>query len=330
MWTAWPHVRHGAGDVVGQPAGVLELAGLEGDIQRLSTLKRGHLDDQAKLRSALVRFKEQIPAVERRIGHLEATIEKRTETKGEKFRMQVGKAGHTDRAKAAEAIAAILKREARALLKTKDREASGDLGVLAGLPVSYSIETWAKTVEQQGQVRFDVAVRAQFFLEGEGGVRRHGPRIEDVLALTDEPGHSMVTSLEHALRGFEDMLTSECEDLAHHRHELAAAENRLGRPFEHEESLSGKQRCAEEIRAELAADDKKTTPDPGAKTEDSGVRFSRSAERSFGQAPGLFEKPDVRVTSVFGRRFIQPELAAAQRWHAKSSRASSGLIPKVR
>ncbi|MGH8562699.1 MAG: PLxRFG domain-containing protein [Gammaproteobacteria bacterium] len=299
----------------------LELAGLEGDIQRLSTLKRAHLDDQAKLRSALVRLKAQIPAVERRIGDIETTIQKRTDTKGDKFRMTVSKAGHSDRAEAATAIVAALKKEARALLKSKEREASGDLGVLGGLPLTYSIETRAKEITGQGgRAQFELAVRASLFLEGQGGVRAFGPVIQDLQAITDEPGHSMVTGLEHTARGFDGMLTREREDLARLRHELDGAENRVGRPFEHEDSLAGKQRRAEEIRAELAKGDEKTTPEPEAGAEDSGVRYSRASAPGFGQRSGLFDQPAVRVIQLTGLPF--PNAKAALRYALDRLRGS--------
>jgi hypothetical protein len=219
---------------------LLQKAGLESDIARLTRLRNAHFDDQHAIRRAVANARHAISSCQRRIQQIETDITMRQPTRGDAFSIVVEGRVHNDRKAGGAALLSALR--ARQLAKA---EGDWTLGSIGGFTITASTRllqrrhTWI-----------------ELFLErnGTAEIIDYG---DDTTAL------GIISRLEHSLGRFETELLMQRRTLTEEEARLPGYEHRAGQTFAFEDELAGKVAELAAIDASLAATtDETTTDDP--------------------------------------------------------------------
>jgi len=209
---------------------LLRKAGLDGEVGRLRRLKAAHFDDQIAIRRNIDLSESAIGYADKRIAAIEEDIARRRDTRGDAFRMTVGRAVYTERKAAGAALLFAIGRNVRQRLDGAER-----IGAIGGFDIRYkgcgSIRTSAYD--------YDILIeRTQFD--------------QPVHISLGQPELGVVATFEHALRDFE-------KNLAHYEMERMTARRRvadfvprLGQPFEFDRELIDKQAELDALEVDLA------------------------------------------------------------------------------
>jgi N12 class adenine-specific DNA methylase len=219
---------------------LLQKAGLESDIARLTRLRNAHFDDQHAIRRAIANARHAISSCQRRIQQIETDITMRQPTRGDAFAIVVEGRVHSDRKAGGAALLAALR--ARQLAKA---EGDWTLGSIGGFTIT------ASTLLLQRRHTW-----IELFLErnGTAEIVDYG---DDTTAL------GIISRLEHSLGRFETELLMQRRTLADEEARLPGYEQRAGQTFAFEDELTGKVAELAAIDASLAATtDETTTEDP--------------------------------------------------------------------
>lgn len=208
---------------------ILEKASVDSDVARLGRLRRAHLDDQHRLRRALDTAESRAGLAGRRIGQLESAIDRRQDTRGDRFRMTVDGVHHGKRVDAG----SHLHRLVSSLVKEPSmRSESIPVGHLAGFDVHACVDR-----------SFDEV----FLTIPLAGV--------EIRWATDEwravDPASLIQRLERRIQNLDSALTEARGDQAASSHEAERAKTRIGSPFEHDGELRRLQRRQQEITERL-------------------------------------------------------------------------------
>jgi N12 class adenine-specific DNA methylase/adenine-specific DNA methylase len=216
---------------------LLQKAGLESDIARLSRLRAAHFDDQHAVRRAVADVQNAIAFAERRIRQIEADIARRVPTRGDAFAIEIEGKTYTDRKAGGAALLKTIR--AKEIGRTQGEWTVGAIGgfvITASTHLLRRHDAWvALALERTGYA-------------------------EDIDCGADVTALGIVSRLEHQLGRFEVELLEQRRNLAESRQRLPAYEQRLGRPFVLEAELAAKRAELAAIDASLAA----TTDEPPA------------------------------------------------------------------
>lgn len=215
---------------------VIEKAGLESDLQRLTALQRSHFDSQLNLKRTVASYGAEIPHYEDRIAKLEATVAKLVDLSADKFLMKVGDNIYSDRKTAG---TAFIEAAEAAIAKDSAKHTAKTIGEIGGLPIRITTRGhWPK-----GDPMHPIIV-----VGGDGNVAE---------AIDYSPGKmnegSMAIVLENAYGRFRKTLERARDELAGAQKKVSEAEQRIGRTFEHASALEEKQKRLDEINGELSA-----------------------------------------------------------------------------
>jgi hypothetical protein len=224
---------------------VLEKAGIDADVARLTRLERAHHDDQHRLRRTFDIATDRAVRYTRRADELEAVLERVVDTRGDRFTMAVDDRTYTKRM------------EAGANLKT----------LLAHRLDTTPPETTTPLVEVGTLGGLTVAAHTTTVIEDEVRVVIPDAHIEHTYSRRDwntaDPS-TIVSRLERQLQRLPDTLASTRVDAEAARAEADRAEARIGQPWEHSGELSHLRRRQQEINEALAATVEPIQPEVGA------------------------------------------------------------------
>ena len=158
---------------------ILEKAGVDAEVARLSRLRRAHQDDQHRLRRALSSAEARVATLGRRIAELEAALARRLDTRGERFEMTVEGVGHLSRPDAGRHLLQVM----TSRLASPDEERAVGVGRLGGFDVAVDLDGVAgELLVSLDGLGDPVAVRAKELLKTDpvGLLRRLEYRIQDI------------------------------------------------------------------------------------------------------------------------------------------------------
>ncbi|HUP69648.1 MAG TPA: hypothetical protein VM142_07505 [Acidimicrobiales bacterium] len=224
---------------------ILEKATVDADVARLGRLRRAHLDDQHRLRRALDTAEHRAGSAGRRLRQLEAAIEHRQDTRGDRFKMTVDGALHTKRVEAGNHLSRLVS----ALMNgPSSRPEKAPAGHLAGFDVHADID---RRFHEVSLTITDVGAEIRWPTDEWHAV---------------DPS-SLIQRLERRIQNLDSALLEARSDRAAFGEEAARARARLGAPFEHEDELRRLQRRQQEINELLvppAREPPSLSPDPPA------------------------------------------------------------------
>ena len=208
---------------------ILEKATVDADVARLGRLRRAHLDDQHRLRRVLDAAESRAGSAGRLIIQLESAIERRQDTRGDRFRMMVDGVPHSKRVDAGDHLHRLV---SSFMNRPSSRHEGTPVGRLAGFEVHVGIDR-----------RFD---EVSLMIPQAGAEIRYP---------TDEwravDPSSLVQRLERRIQNLDSALTDTRADHATSGQEAERARARIGAPFEHEDTLRTLQRRQREIAEQL-------------------------------------------------------------------------------
>lgn len=194
---------------------ILEKAGVDNEVAKLNRLKQAHFRDQASLKRTLSDTQAEIPRLERLIDHIDQALPRRIDTSHDKFRMTVNRTTTTKRVDAG-----------KQLLDTiGDRLLQARQG--AAVPAAVVVELAGFPLH--------VAARADWVSVSLVGTPVQVGMTPDVYSLADPQG--IIVRLENRIRGMEEFQEQARDQLTRIRREAAAAQDRIGRPFDLEPRL---------------------------------------------------------------------------------------------
>jgi hypothetical protein len=220
---------------------IMEKAGVDADVARLTRLQRAHADEQHRLRKALEAAQRQEASLRHKAHRLHEAIARRTDTRGDAFRMTIDGRTFAKRAEAGARLAAA----ATELLRT----------------TGYGQTRVAKVGRLAG---FDVEVEVTRVIADEITLKVPDASVEARWTVADWAGSEasrVVTGIERRLARLEDEHEGAVSGADRAATEAARANARLGQSFEHARELTTAHRRQREI-AELLAPNVATSPEP--------------------------------------------------------------------
>ncbi len=184
---------------------VIEKAGVDAEVARLTRLKKQHVDSQYQLRYRIKGLVESTEYCERAIAKLEADLAVRVPTQGERFSMQLKKETFTDRAKAGRALVFMA-------ASMREFTTTHPIGEVGGFPFALQRHDGSAKVLIQGKADHEANI--------------------------SENALGTVASVEKALGSMESRLTDRRADLADYQRKREELGRHVGAPFEYEEKLS--------------------------------------------------------------------------------------------
>ena len=242
---------------------ILERAGIEADIQRLESLRRAHFDDQQSLNMNASWAEQNIPRYRKEAAALENVIARRTDTAGDKFTLTLAGTTFDERKKAGEAISTAID---KMLVSGKEQEWN-KIGEVAGLDIMARGGISLKIPWVSLEIGANGTYSSPISFQG----------LESTESI-DPVGVAM--KLENMARSFDRHLADIVELIAKDEKTLKDSASRIGRAFEHTETLADKHKRLNEIETVLKAEEQKS--DAGS-TPDDAARFKLTDS----PAPGI-------------------------------------------
>ena len=208
---------------------LMEKAGIDNEIARLTRLRRAHHHDQARLARMLDAAESRIDRLEAVVDQCDGAIARRVDSRGDRFSMRVGELLITDRKDAGGEL------RARLAGGWATDGTGGRVGEMAGFAI-------------EAQWQRDGLGDTVTVLLGETPIRLTMTRQE--VATADPVG--LIQRLELRLRGLEQDRDDARADLDRVRSEAKVAASRLGAPFDHETTLNDLVTRSTEIERTLA------------------------------------------------------------------------------
>ncbi len=211
---------------------IMEKAGVDADVARLSRLERAHGDEQNRLRRAVESSQRQEAALRHKAVRIEKAIGSRVETRADRFLMTIGDCVYDKRADAGAQVAQLGERLLEEVPLSRSRTAR--VGTLGGL--EFEIEATR-------------IIAAEIIVRSPGGVIEARWSAKD-WAVADPA--RLVMALERQLHRLDDDLLATQEAIDRATAERGRAELRIGQAFEHSDDLTHARKRQLEI-AELLA-----------------------------------------------------------------------------
>ncbi|MGQ0680618.1 MAG: helicase [Actinomycetota bacterium] len=241
---------------------ILEKAGVDNELAKLNRLREAHFTDQRSLKYRVSEATSEIGRAQQTIATIDMALPRRVDTSGDAFRMKLGQATFTKRSDAGDELLRTVRQQVgRARYGTVAGQAQ--VGHLGGFPLVVEAKPAYVAVSLAGApVGFGYATDE----------------------LSTASGSGTIVRLENQLRGLEgrrDELTARVQDL---RKQKAAAEDRLGKPFDQQARVDTLTKRKAEIEAEMTP--KQEAPPPGP-SDTSGIKPASPAGAISAQAiPG--------------------------------------------
>ena len=260
---------------------VLEKAGVDADVARLTRLERAHHDDQHRLRRTCDAAVQRAGRAEHRLADLEKVADGVADTRGDRFRMTIEGRPHDKRVDAGQHLQRVLQRQ----LDGTPLESSGpkaEIGRLGGLTVTAQAVTM---IEDEVRVAMPDAHIEVTFL---------APDLD-----RSDPA-SLVTRLERHLQRLPDTMAELRAEAAAARLEAQRAEARIGAPWDRTEELARLRRRQGEIDEQLTAGDLPIdgVRGPAAVLDPEVGRIDGEAEEPRSASPRLRMLADGEVASA--------------------------------
>jgi hypothetical protein len=234
---------------------IMEKAGVDADVARLTRLERSHADEQHRLRRAVETGQRREASLRHKATGLEKAIAQRTETRGDAFMMTIGERRFTKRADAGTELA---RRGVEVLTAASlTRPAVETIGTLGGLPVE---------IEGTRAVAPEIIVRV-----GNGLIETRWPAADWTAAETSR----LVTGLERRIHRLDEDLAEAREAITTTETEVDRAKARLGQPFEHARELTQARNRQQEIAELLTPEPAQSTPAAAETPASTGVTLAR-------------------------------------------------------
>jgi N12 class adenine-specific DNA methylase len=197
---------------------IMEKAGIDAEVARLTRLERAHGDEQHRLRRAVESSQRQEAGLRHKATRIEKAIARRVDTRADSFRMTIGDRAFEQRSDAGVELSEIGKHLLDAVPHNRSR--SDHVGTLGGLELE---------IEATRIIAPEVIVRL-----GAGVIeaRWSGPDWAGA-----EPAR-VVMALERQLNRLDDDLLTTRDTIDRVASERARAQSRVGQPFEHAEELA--------------------------------------------------------------------------------------------
>ena len=223
---------------------LMQKAGLEAELARLSRLRSAHFDDQLAVRQRIADAEAAIASSTRRIGFTEQDIAARTPTRGDLFSMDVGGKVRTERKVAGASLLSRIR-----ILERNQEKGAWTLAKIGGFNLKAAGEPY-------GQDHYTMSV----------WLDRHGYE-QDVQIGSDLTALGLISRLEYNLDRFEAELAEHRRRVTDAEERLPAYKQRLGEPFSLQDELDCKAAELAALDADLAASDtSKTKAEGGDKT----------------------------------------------------------------
>ena len=214
---------------------ILEKASVDADVARLSRLERSHGDDQHRLRRTLDTAQQRAERTQERMTNLQRLLERRIDTRSDRFAMTIDSTRHTKRADAGAHLVRLCNEQFGAL--SVDQHTALAIGILGGLDVDAEIDR-----------RIEDEVRL-FIRNTTDPVRLSTTDLDQV-----DPS-SLITRLERRVQNLDAKLEAAHVNLAEAQSEADRASARIGKPFEHAYELRQLRRRQAEINDHLLNSD---------------------------------------------------------------------------
>lgn len=210
---------------------LMQKAGLEADITRLERLRAAHEEDQYAVRRQMRDAEREIEMSTRRIAEIGQDIARLKPTGGDRFKMAVLGAEHSERKAAGRA----LMKEILTLLQLQ-QEGEVHLASIGGFDLVYDGKRFGK----------GDAYRYETLLQ------RTGADYEIDLVITVTP-LGAISRLEHGLDGFEEETRQYRRRLEEAERRLISYRCRMGGAFQFADELGAKRKQLRDVEGELAA-----------------------------------------------------------------------------
>jgi len=244
---------------------ILEKAGVDADVARLTRLQRAHHDDQHRLRRTLEHAEHRVVSESERIEAISDLLTRRADTRGDMFQMTADGRRFTKRSDAGEHLLRRCRQELASLGRDEHRVIP--IAVLGGLDIDAEVD---RRIEDQATL----VVRGT-----KEAVRLVGEEMAD-----GDPS-SMVVRLERRIQGLDAKVETARAERDAAAVEADRARARLDVPFEHGDELARLRRRQAEINETLlAVDDPVSLP----AVDEAAVMVDRlSALQRSGAGPSL-------------------------------------------
>lgn len=220
---------------------IMEKAGIDADVARLTRLERSHHDDQQRLRSLHNNARERADAAAVRADRLAGVAERSTDTSGDRFTMTIDGQRHTKRADAGKHLRDLLATWLAATPPDTTHE-HPQVASLAGLNIdgrtTTIIEDEIRVLVPDAEIELHFVAHEWHTLDPTALVQRLERRTQRL--------PETVQNLRNQARTAKD--------------EASRAQALLGKPWEHAEQLSHLRRRQQELDDELTETDAPTSP----------------------------------------------------------------------
>lgn len=228
---------------------IKERMELDVEVGKLKMLKAEHKNRTYRLQEQIsTKLPEQIKAIELRIKGYEADIQTATSFLDIDFDMTLNVAAYDDKKKAGEMILALSKQVHKISGKT--------IGKYKGLEMTMNADNLFKS---------------EPYIELKGTLTHR-------VYLGDDT-HGNITRLDNVIKGFEEQLNHNINDLESARKQLETAKKEVGKPFVHEFDLKQKTARLNELNHELSMDKQDVAVEIGDNDEPENSREVVGMER---------------------------------------------------
>ncbi|MBN2162452.1 MAG: hypothetical protein JW713_05875 [Pontiellaceae bacterium] len=217
---------------------VLELAGLESDIARLERLRQAHINEQYQLRKSKDDADAHIEKLRAKLPIAEKALAKQSDTKGDKFEINLDGTEYKNRKDAAEALRPIMEKAVmHSLVRTQKEWWRSSIGrEYIGTVGSFKI--FVRAAESPSTGRIEVTIGTEY--DKEGGVDQH-------TEVTSEVGPGTIRQIENTAN-YSKMVRDIRDSIAESETKRDNASRLLDKKFSHEDTLAEKKIRVSEIR----------------------------------------------------------------------------------
>jgi N12 class adenine-specific DNA methylase/SAM-dependent methyltransferase len=255
---------------------LMHKAEADNSLARLQRAERAHFRNQDALRHSVARHEKDIATLTQLAADIDAALEQRQDTRGDRFTMIIGDHPHTKRVSAGEHLKKILIRQVASL--DGQRESHVPVGHLAGFPLIGSAQRSLGSTSVT--ISFDGAPRTSIQL----------PAAD----LHDADPTGLVTRLENRIGRLEEHKANATAGIERAYGEIAHAADSIGQPFPHAVQLAQARERARQIDEQLQ---QMATPVPAAaKSDHEVIPGPHSDPREPSPSPGA--KPATRATNL--------------------------------
>lgn len=258
---------------------VLERAGIEADLERLESLKRGHADEQYRLRRTLAENEHSIKVGEKNIKDLTAALKTRVSTRGDEFSMTVGKGKvrYDSRADGGESLLQHLKALVDPANLAKYPEGTYPVAELGGAQLTAELKHGRYTTREKGQkerVEIVPELTAPIRI---GQVSKNLFWRANKKELDNAEGFNTVRQIERWLDGLDGELADGQRNIEKMRRDNEEIKPRIGKPYQYEDELQQKRARLAVINTELQKEEAAEEAPAAEGEEGEKPQFSRGA-----------------------------------------------------